>query len=266
MPARARAILSGRALEAAKAARRAEGGPPPDVAVVIDVLRATTTLLHAFARGAAAARAVNDPEAAWRVARELPPGSTLLCGERGGARIPGFDLGNSPREYVTEFVFGRTLLMVTTNGTRALVRTKDARRQALAGFVNLAAVARRLRVLAVEADTFEAWIVAAGKEDEPGDEDTACALALLDALATGAPRFETSIEPGDEAAAERVRGVDFADDASLAAWLATTEHGRALVASDPAFARDLVDAARRDAFDLVPEGRGGTIDSLVRGT
>ena len=169
MSAVARVLLSGHVLEEALAARRAEGGRPPDAVVVIDVLRFTTTLIHGFARGATGARAFPNAETAERAKKALPPGSAILCGERGGVAIPGFDLGNSPREYVAEFVFSRTLLFCTTNGTRALLRTRDARRQLIAAFVNVGAVARRLRALAAEAaagpgGAFEVWIVAAGKD------------------------------------------------------------------------------------------------------
>ncbi len=266
MPARARAVLSGTALERALAARRAAGDPPPDAVVVVDVLRATTSLVHAFAHGAAAVRAFATPDEARLAAAELPRADAVLCGERGGVRVPGFDLGNSPREFVAEFVHGRTLFMSTTNGTRALDRTRDARRQLLAAFVNLEATARRLRDLAAESAPgggFEAWLVAAGKDDAPADEDTACVLALLEALATGAPAFEAGVEPGDEAAAGAMAAARFADDASLAAFLEGTEHGRVLLATDWQFARDVADAARRDAFDVVPEGRGGVIERGV---
>jgi 2-phosphosulfolactate phosphatase len=281
----AHAILSGRTLERVLARRRELGAPPPDVVVIVDVLRATTTLVHAFAHGARSARAFADADTAHRVATELPAGSVLLCGERGGLRMPGFDLGNSPREYVSDFVRGRALHVVTTNGTVAFTRTREARRQLAAAFVNAGAVVRRVRELGrvaeveanapgggtgsgVETAAFEAWLVAAGKEEGPSDEDTACALELLGALAAGAPAFEASIEPGDEASVEAARAWaesgSGADAGRLAELLAHTEHGQALIALDRGFARDIEDAARRDAFDLVPEGRAGTLDSVTR--
>jgi phosphosulfolactate phosphohydrolase-like enzyme len=104
MAARARAILSGATLERVLAAAREAIDAPPDAVVIVDVLRATTTLVHAFAHGADAARCFDDPELARAARAEYRKGTTLLCGERRGQRIPGFDLGNSPREYVDEFV------------------------------------------------------------------------------------------------------------------------------------------------------------------
>ena len=272
MIARAHAILSGAALERALAARREAGAPPPDAVVIVDVLRATTTLVHAFAHGARSMRAFADADVAHRAAAELPPGTALLCGERGGLRPPGFDLGNSPREYVSDFVRGRELHMMTSNGTRAFTRTREARRQLAAAFVNAGATVRRLRALAAtpppEGETppasFDAWLVAAGKDDGPSDEDTACVLELLSALASGTPAFAASIGPGDEGSIEAVRSAGLGEPERLAQFLAGTEHGRALVALDFTFARDIADAARRDAFDVVPEGRGGTLDAVAR--
>jgi len=268
--ARARAILSGATLERVLAAAHAANDPPPDAVVVVDVLRATTTLVHAFAHGADAARCFGDPEVARAARTEYRKGATLLCGERRGQRIPGFDLGNSPREYVDEFVRNRTLLFTTTNGTKALVRTRDAGRQLAGAFVNAAAVVRRLGALAAAATPdraapFTAWLVAAGKEDQPADEDTACVIELARGLATAPDGpWTIDLEPGDEASAGRFESVHFPDDASLAAFFAQTEHGRALVEIDHSFARDLEDAARRDAFAVVPEGRAGVLSAAGR--
>jgi len=267
--ARVRAILSGATLERVLVAAQDADDPPPDAVVVVDVLRATTTLVHAFAHGADAARCFTDPEAAWRAKAELPRGSAILCGERRGVRLPGFDLGNSPREYVDEFVRNRTLLFTTTNGSRALVRTRDARRQIVGAFVNASAVVRRLRVLAraaaEAAAPFTIWLVAAGKDDAAADEDTACVMALGRGLqAVPDVRFAVELEPGDESSVAALMDVRFDDDDALAAFFAGTEHGRVLLATDRAFERDLVDAARRDAFDVVPEGRGGTLSVAGR--
>ena len=281
MNPQARAILSGRTLERVIEGQHAHGLPPPDAAVVVDVLRATTTLVHAFAHGAAAARAFANPDDAHRAQDELPKGTVLLCGERGGLRLPGFDLGNSPREFVSDFVRGRTLLFCTSNGTKALARTREARRQIAGAFVNLAAVVRRVVALAAEAadpptrpgeapaprtTPFEAWIVAAGEADGACAEDTACVLAILDALAASDPPFAVGIEPGDEASVEPVRaaGAPNLGETALAEWLARTPHGEALVEIDFLFGRDIRDAARRDAFDVVPEGRAGTLDVAAR--
>ena len=265
MSAQARAILSGATLERVLAAAHAANDPPPHAVVVVDVLRASTSLVHAFAHGADAARCFLEPEAARLAVGDHRRGTTLLCGERRGQRIPGFDLGNSPREYVDEFVRNRTLLFTTTNGTRAFLRTREAGRQLVGAFVNGAAVVRRLAALAEAAGpevAFTAWLVAAGKEDAPADEDTACIVELARGLA--ALGWTIALEPGDEASVARLEHVRFADDAALAAFFAGTEHGKQLVEIDRTFERDLADAARRDAFAVVPEGRGGVLSAAGR--
>ena len=224
------------------------GASAPDVAVVVDVLRATTTLIHAFAHGAHAARAFATAEEARAAARTLPDGSFLLCGEQGSVRIPGFDCGNSPGEFTPAVVRGRTLLVATTNGAPALVRTRCARRQMLGAFVNLSAVVVRVRE-ALQGGG-EVWLVAAGKENGPAAEDTACVQAIEAALVrvgcvatrSGPDAGEVSLEP-----------------AALERFLSGTEHGRAMLAIDPAFAQDIADAAQVDRFAVVPEGRGGEL-------
>jgi 2-phosphosulfolactate phosphatase len=226
----------------------APGAPAPDVAVIVDVLRATTTLIHAFAHGAHGARAFATAEEARAAARTLAEGSFLLCGEQGSVRIPGFDCGNSPREFTPAVVRGRTLLVATTNGAPALVRTRFARRQMLGAFVNLHAVVARVR----EAlrDGGEVWLVAAGKEGGPAAEDSACVQAIASALVRAG---FVAADPGPGVGAVSL------EPAALERFLSGTEHGRAMIAIDPAFAQDIADAARVDRFAVVPEGRGGEL-------
>ena len=91
------------------------------VAVVIDVLRATTAITHALVAGAARVIPTLTTEEAFKMREMLmnqsPDQSVLLCGERGGVMIDGFDLGNSPEDYTQERVSGKTLIFSTTNGT-----------------------------------------------------------------------------------------------------------------------------------------------------
>src|SRR3972149_10756046 len=91
----------------------------PRTVVVIDVLRATSVMVHAMLEGAIEIGPVATVEEAFQKAKAYPSGTTLLGGERGSLKIEGFDLGNSPREYVAERVKGKRLILTTTNGTRA---------------------------------------------------------------------------------------------------------------------------------------------------
>ncbi len=137
--------------------------------VVIDCLRASTCIVTALAAGATAVYAFLTVEEAVAFRGRRP--EALLGGERGGARIEGFDLGNSPREYTTESVGGREVIMTTTNGTRLLASATRARRIFVAGFVN-------------------ATVTAAALAGAPGDVVLACAgtegyFSVEDALAAG---------------------------------------------------------------------------------
>lgn len=114
------------------------------VAVVIDVLRATTTIVHALAHGCSAVIPCGEIDEAREVAEGLPRGSAILGGERRGEPIPGFDLGNSPGDYTAEACRGKTLVMTTTNGTRALLASLEAEVVLVGAFVNLAATVQRL--------------------------------------------------------------------------------------------------------------------------
>src|SRR5262245_40353555 len=97
-------------------------------AVVIDVLRATTTMVHALAAGCSRILPCATVEEARCLADSLPAGKTLLAGERDGRPLPGFDLGNSPREFTPQRCRDQTLVMTTSNGTKALLHAALAER------------------------------------------------------------------------------------------------------------------------------------------
>src|SRR3954454_8565361 len=121
-----------------------ESGLRGGVAVVIDVLRATTMIVHALVAGCTEVIPVSEVEEARQIAAALPVGSALLAGERQGVPIDGFDLGNSPDECTSARCRGKTMVITTTNGTRALLACGDADRVFLGAFVNFAATCRRL--------------------------------------------------------------------------------------------------------------------------
>src|SRR5207244_7804509 len=128
-------------LPALAAPGRLAGG----VAVVIDVLRATTTIVHALAAGCKDVRPCADLDEARRLADGMRAGRVILAGERGCEKVPGFDRGNSPREFIPANCKGCTLVLSTTNGTKALLRAAEADRVLVAGFVNFSAVCEQLR-------------------------------------------------------------------------------------------------------------------------
>src|SRR5207253_7702905 len=140
------------------------------VAVVIDVLRATSTMIEALANGARTIFPVATIDEAVRLGQNLDRTATLLCGERKSVRIEGFDLGNSPFEFTDDAVAGKALVMSTTNGTRAVLCAADARRALVASLLNLDAVAQ-----AVAEDGDDVAIICAGREQRFALEDAVCA-------------------------------------------------------------------------------------------
>ena len=156
------------------------GSGQPDGAVVIDVLRATTTIGWALHNGAMAVHVFADLAALRRAAATAPQGKRLLVGERGGRALEGFDLGNSPVAVTPAVVEGKQVFLSTTNGTRALERVQTVPRVFTCSLNNLAAVAQRLQTLAAG----HVWIVGSGWEGSYSLEDSLAAGALLHTMAT----------------------------------------------------------------------------------
>ena len=144
---------------------------PGTTAVIVDILRASTTITTALSNGAAAVKPCLSKDEARAFRTES--GDCLLGGERGGLRIDGFDLSNSPADYAPDVVGGRTIGFTTTNGTRALLQSQQANVVLIGAFVNLIAVAER-----VEAETGDVAIVCAGTNDAVTGEDVLFAGAL----------------------------------------------------------------------------------------
>ena len=117
-----------------------------DAAVVIDVLRATTTIAWALNNGAEAVQTFTDINQLLDQSSKWPTSSKILLGERGGKTLDGFDLGNSPLGVRPEIVKGKRLFMSTTNGTRALNRMRDARSLLTVSLPNRKAVGEKLLI------------------------------------------------------------------------------------------------------------------------
>ncbi len=176
---------------------------------MIDVLRWTTTAVTALANGASAIEAFAEPEEARERAARI---GALTAGERGGHRIAGFDLGNSPLEFTAARVAGRTICATTSNGTRALLATVGATQRYLAGFVNLRATAAAILARSPAA----ADLVCAGTEGRPSAEDSACAEALAAVLRGEAFDPELLARAARAPHAAFLRGAGYASDVDVA--------------------------------------------------
>ncbi|MCL4116581.1 UNVERIFIED_CONTAM: hypothetical protein GTU68_012222 [Idotea baltica] len=146
-------------------------------AIVVDVLRASTTIVHALAHGAERVLPFETVELAKQAAEQAPSDSTLLAGERECVAVEGFDLGNSPLAYTPELVGGRTIVFTTTNGTRALVKSQSANRVLIGTFVNQAAIVGELATY-----TGKVLIVCAGTNGQISAEDVLFAGSLTSSL------------------------------------------------------------------------------------
>lgn len=210
-------------------------------AVVIDVIRATSTLTEALSNGAKAFIPTVSTEEAVRLASSLGREDTLLCGERKGLKVEGFDLGNSPAEFTPDLVEGKQLVMTTTNGTRAFVAAEGADRVLAASFMNLSAVAAALEGVSSLA------VICSGRENRFALDDALCAGMLIAALDPGE---DEEMVLNDAARVALDLAAKYSVDAD---FLRTTSAGKALI--DAGLGDDLSLCASVDRHDLVPEMR-----------
>ena len=147
------------------------------IAVVIDVLRASTTLCHALAAGANAVIPCEEVEKARELASNLQGEPIVLGGERHCQQIEGFDFGNSPFSYTPDSVGGKTLIFTSTNGTRALKRASRAERVLLGTFNNLSAIVEE-----VGQSELPVHFVCAGTQGKISAEDILFAGAVIERL------------------------------------------------------------------------------------
>jgi 2-phosphosulfolactate phosphatase len=209
--------------------------------VVIDVLRAGSTVVTALAAGAKAVVPANSSEEAVRLTANLEKDGIVLAGERRMVKIEGFGLGNSPREMTREAVGGKTVYLATTNGTPALVAVQGGDPVLVAAALNFSAVAERARAVFLQRG--DLVIVCAGREKQFALEDAYTAGRLIKVVKKGA------------------RKVDLNDAAQVALDLAAQQGGwrDAFAASDAArqlgdvgLGEDVTFCAQPDRVTVVP--------------
>lgn len=237
--------------------RMPAGATAGGVAVVIDVLRASTTMITALASGAAAVWPVADVDEARALARRLGP-RAILGGERGGVMIEGFALGNSPTEYVRDRIGGHDVVITTTNGTAALAACAAAAETLVGAIVNRRAVAAAVRTLAAARGLHHAHLVCAGTDGIVTAEDVLAAGAILDAAAADPGAAADTLDAAAARALAAFRQVVAAAPgstletaaAALVAAFRTSPGGANLV--ELGMASDLPVCARLDAVPIVP--------------
>lgn len=147
------------------------------VVIVVDALRATSVMVTATHNGVRAIVPVSEVEEAVEMARRMGNQRVLLCGERQGKPIPEFHLSNSPLEYTPDRVNGRVMVMTTTNGTRAILKARDAKMLFAGAFLNASAVARAARE-----NGENIAIVCAGTAGKYSLDDILCSGAIISRL------------------------------------------------------------------------------------
>ena len=208
-----------------------EAGAAP-TGIVIDVIRATTTVCQALASGYERVFCTAEVDEARALRDGLEDG--VLGGERNAVRIPGFDLGNSPREYLEPT--GKTLILSTTNGTRAVVSAaKRCERVLVASLLNLAAV-----VDAARAADDDVIVVCAGVRGTLALDDAYVAGRIVELLAW--KRSDAA-----EAAARLTSTWGGAEEAFRA-----SKSGRNLLENAPELEGDIAFCARESVLDVVP--------------
>ncbi len=220
-----------------------DGVPATDreVAIIVDILRASTTITACMHHGARWVMPTVRVEDARRLAAEH---DALLMGERDSVRVDGFDLGNSPCDITAERVGGRGIVFSSTSFPLASAAAADAAVAIVGCFANLTAAAADARRRAGEGG-LDVCFVLAGAPDNPADEDLAFAGA--------AARLLPDCSPGDEVR----RAMDFVAESGPGQRVRDSFHGRRL--SRLGFGADVEFACRRDAFSVVPDFRRGRI-------
>ena len=145
--------------------------------IVIDVLRASSTIATALSNGARAIVPVPDMAEAGKLASNLDPSSFLLGGERGGEKIEGYHLGNSPLEYTHRTVGDRTIIFNTTNGTVAIAQARAAEHLVIGSLLNASRVVDFVREKGLNV-----VVICAGWRNRVALEDTLCAGLIISRL------------------------------------------------------------------------------------
>jgi 2-phosphosulfolactate phosphatase len=213
--------------------------------IVIDVLRATTTIVTALNNGAKEIIPVGSIEFAMKVSGDTFSGQTLLAGERNTKKIDGFSLGNSPLEYVHEVVNGKTIVLFTTNGSKAIVKAKYSSKLLISSFLNASCIAQELT------GSDEVVIMCSGNNGLFSFEDSVCAGDLIAEL----KELNEDIKLDD--ASKTCYLLFKKNKKRLKKMLMETEHGIKLLESG--FKKDIVYSTQKNIFDVIPVYDAGSI-------
>jgi 2-phosphosulfolactate phosphatase len=208
-------------------------------AVVIDVLRASSTIVTALQNGAKEIIPVASVEFAVKISGGLFSGQTIICGERNTKKIEGFALGNSPLEFTEDKVSGKSIILYTTNGSRAVVKAKFSENLFVASYLNLSAIANHL--IGMNKD-FE--IVCSGRGNTISLEDIVCSGKLI----TEIQKQNENVQLSDSAKASISLNKSFGKN--ILKMLQETEHGQILI--ENGFEKDIEYCSKLNSLEAIP--------------
>jgi len=214
--------------------------------VVIDVLRATSTIVTAINNGVKEIVPVASVEFAVKVSGGMFGGQTLLGGERNTKKIEGFALGNSPFEYTKEVIEGKSIVFYSTNGTKAIVKAKFSEQLFICSFLNITAIAKHVISLNTNLE-----IICAGRNNYLSLEDSVCAGMLVSKL----QEHYGDLEINDSAKAAIILYERF--DGDINSMLQTSDHGKILI--ENGFEADLEYCSSLDILNTVPYYSNGVL-------
>jgi 2-phosphosulfolactate phosphatase len=218
------------------------------VAVVIDVLRATSTMVTALANGAKGIIPVRSMGDASQIVSKIGSDNFLLCGEKDGIKIENFDLGNSPFEYDKETVSNKTIVLTTTNGTNAIQQATLAQELYLASFLNVGTVINQLKTVHQEEEVI---LICSGWKGRISIEDTLCAGYIIDAL------FEGKDDAGMPDGAKVAKALYNQYRHNLKETILQSNHAKRL--EDKLVNDDIGYCSQIDIFDILPILKDGII-------
>ncbi len=220
--------------------------------VVVDVLRASSTIVQACENGVARIIPVATVEEAAKLLSTLERKRTLLGGEREGLPIDGFDLGNSPLEYTKQVVKGKTLIFTTSNGTAAITKSASAREIVLGCFLNLSAVVTHV----ISSRAKKVAVLCAGDLGRLSLEDFVCGGHVVDRIVDGT-RASTVLNDGAVAARALANALGDVGEA-----VRNSSHGLRL--AELGFEDDLEFCSKVDNYVTVPIVEDGRISPQNR--
>ncbi len=206
--------------------------------VVVDLLRATSTIITALANGAKSIIPTSSVEEAVKIAKNFEKSTFLLCGEKNTRIIEGFDLGNSPLDFTEEKVKDKKMILVTTNGTKVFNLLKHSLNVLIYSTLNLSAVKEKMIEIGEE------WIVVcAGRNGFYDESDTIAAGLLISKLKEN----KTELHLNDAGRTSLIIYEKY--KRNLKNFLKKTDHGRILI--DNGFEADINFISQIDKFNII---------------